>query len=282
MKKIIVSTDFSENSDAACHYAIELAKKTNADIILLHVFEVPVVYSDVNVVTSELDYSIIHDTAEKRLKNYYKKVAHLAGKINIDLLIQEGLASSRISEVALENKADLIIMGTTGMSALERFFGGSNTTRIIGNSPCMVLAIPGNATFTGWSKIVFATDLSEENMDHAKLLVPLAEKFNSEIIFLNIKTDLIDSRKRRPRDIESLLRKHIDYPKISGYTLGDTNITDGIDYFLKHHEADCLVIYTHHRNLLQGIFSRSITKSISFHTTVPLLVLHDSDLKRET
>ncbi len=277
MKTILVPTDFSANADKACQYAIALAKDLKAKIILMHAFETPTSYTSVSMMTIQMDYSTIHNSAISKLKNYYKKISKTAGKVEIQLVVQQGLASARIKELALEKKADLIVMGTAGAGAVTRFLIGSNTTRTIRNAPCMVLAIPPKAKYKGLKKMVYTTDLTAENLNHANALVPLAKNFNAEIIFLNVNNQFIEYDDKDLKQLISKIKHHISYPKTSSYVCTESNVLSGIDYFLKSHQADCLAVYTHHRSLLQSIFSFSVAKSLSFYTTVPLLIIHEHD-----
>lgn len=277
MKTILVPTDFSANADKACQYAIALAKDLKAKIILMHAFETPTSYTNVSLMTIQMDYATIHNLATNKLKNYYKKISKTSGKVEIQLVVQQGLASARIQELALEKKVDLIVMGTVGADVVERFLIGSNTTRTIRNAPCMVLAIPPKAKYKGLKKMVYTTDLTAENLNHANALVPLAKNFNAEIIFLNVNNQFIEYDDEDFKQLKTKIKHHIKYPKTSSYICTELNVVSGIDFFMKNHKADCLVIYTHHRTLLQSAFSYSIAKSLSFHTTVPLLIIHEND-----
>jgi len=282
MKTILVPTDFSRNADTAFKYAIEIAKGTKAKIILMHTFETPVLYTNVPMVTMQLDYSLLYNSALAELKKYHNKISKAARGINIELIVQQGLASARIVETALEKKADLVVMGTTGKGAMERMMMGSNASRVIREAPCMVMAIPPKAKYEGLKKLVYATDLLNDNLEHTRTFIPFAKLFNSEILFLNINTQLLsgnedDNLKRTTKRIKA----HIKYPKTSGYVCNDANVTSGIHYFLKKHKADCLVMYTHHRNILQNIFKPGFTKEVAFHTSIPLLVIHDKDFMEE-
>ena len=73
------------------------------------------------------------------------------------------------------------------------------------------------------------------------------------------------------------IKSHVRYPKISGYVCDSPNVTAGIHFFLKKHNADCLAIYTSHHSMLDKIFKRSVTKSIAIHPSTPILVIHESD-----
>jgi nucleotide-binding universal stress UspA family protein len=282
MKTILVPTDFSKNADNACRYAIEIARETKAKIILMHTFETPVLYTNVPLMTMQLDYTVLYNSALAELKKYHNKISKATRGIHIELILQQGLASARIVEIALEKKADLVVMGTTGKGAMERMMMGSNATRIIREAPCMVMAIPPRAKYEGLKKLVYATDLLNDNLEHTKTLIPFAKMFNSEILFLNINTQLLSANEDdNLKTTTKKIKAHIKYPKTSGFVCNDANITTGIHYFLKKHKADCLVMYTHHRNILQSIFKPSVTKEIAFQTSVPLLVIHDKDFMEE-
>lgn len=55
----------------------------------------------------------------QQLKGYYTKIRKAAGKITVELVLKEGLASARIKEIAIEKKAALIVLGTTGKGTVE-------------------------------------------------------------------------------------------------------------------------------------------------------------------
>jgi nucleotide-binding universal stress UspA family protein len=282
MKTILIPTDFSKNADNACKYAIEIAKETKAKIILMHAYETPVIYTEIPL-TMSMDYQVLSKLASDKLKKYGNKIKESARGVKIELILQQGLASARIKEIALEKKADLIVIGTTGKGALEKILMGSNTLRILRNAPCLVLAIPPKAKYDGFKKIVYATDLLSDNLNHTKTLIPFAKIFNSEILFLNINTHLLqDNGEDGIKKITSKIKSNFTYPKTTGYICNDGNVADGINFFLKKHEADCLVMYTHHRTIWQSIFNRSITKEVALHTSVPLLIIHKNDYTFES
>ena len=276
MKTILVPVDFSKNSDTAFKYALEMAKAVKSKIILLHAFESPVIYSEIPLSTIQFDYAMLHDAAVKKMNTFYRKVKDSLGGVKVELTVQQGLASARIIEAAHENKADLIVMGATGVSAVERVLVGSNANRVIKSAPCMVLSIPAKAKFNGISKIVYTTDLSDENLEHASTLVNFAKRMNAEILFLTVESIFSDEEV----DIETMnkkIKKFVKYPRISGYVCADLSVTEGITYFLKEHDVDILAMYTHQRNIFQKLFNKSITRKVALHTSVPLLVIHKND-----
>jgi len=282
MKTILVPTDFSPRADNACRFALEIARESNARIILMHAFETPVLYSEMPMLEIDMNFASLRESALLKLNKYYKKIGKAAKGVRIEFLVQQGLPSARINETALEKKADLVVMGTTGTGAMERVLIGSNAARVIRNAPCMVLAIPPKAKYNGLKKIVYTTDMSLGNLSHARTIIPVAKIFNAEILFLNVNTSLFsDTGKKNLEKMTVKIKSHIRYPKISGYMSDSPNVANGINFFLKKHKADCLAMYTYHKGIFDKIFRMSITSSMAVHTTIPLLVIHESDFMEE-
>lgn len=278
MKSILCPTDFSKNATHAVAYAAEMALKLNARLLLLHTFETPILYSDVTFVTMQYDFKILHDAAAEKLRKFKEKFfKNKFSNIKVELVLQQGLASARINEVAAEKKADLIVMGTTGTGAAERILIGSNAARVTRNAPCPVFLIPSNAKFSGLSKMVYATDLSDDNLDRVKAVIPLAKAFNSELLFLYVDKTTLSGDDVDIKKIRALVRKKVKYPKQSGFVCTDISVKEGIDFFLKKYKADALVMFTRHRNLFKDLYQPSLSKKVSFNTKVPLLVVHEHD-----
>ncbi len=277
MKIIIVPYDFSQSADKACNYAIELAKDIDAKIVLIHALESTVLYSKLPMLTAQLDYAYLYNGAVKKLQAYHKKISKTAGKIKIELLIKKGLPSSRITELAKEKKASFIVMGTTGKGLAERVMMGSNASRTIRNAPCMVLAIPPKAKYNGFKKIIYATDLSKDNLASIKRLILFGKLFKSKIIFINVGQKTNEENEVEYNNIKPKNQEIIHYSKTPGYKVNDGNVINAIDQFLKTNKADCLAVYTRHRSIFSRLFNKSITKSLAIHSKIPLLVIHQND-----
>jgi nucleotide-binding universal stress UspA family protein len=278
MKTLLCPVDFSAASASAARYAAALAKKFNARLILLHVYETPVLYTDPAFLPAPFDSAMLHESAVRKLRNFDQRVFGKTKTVRRELSVLQGLPSSRICELALERKADLIVMGVTGTGAGMRVLVGSNASRVIRNAPCKVMLIPGKARFQKMKKIVFTTDLSADNLAHARQLRPLAKAFNSEIIFLLVDQGGVAYDQQELEKAKARIRKAIGYPRITGFVSTNYSVAKGVDYFIRNKKADCLAIYTRHRSVLQEMFSPSLTRRLSLHTSVPLLVLHEHDL----
>ncbi len=277
MKTILCPTDFSKSSENAVRYAIELARISKAKILLMHAYETPVIYTDVTISTVQIDFELLRESALRQLKKLYARLIEQVRDVPIELVLQQGLPSARTVEIAIEKKVDLIVMATTATNQLQRFLIGSNASRVLKHAPCKVLLVPPRARYSGLKKLVYATDLSEENLMTANQLSDMASLFKSELIFLNIDNKSLVHDESDLTRVTHRIRQYVAYPRMKGYVCTDLNVADGITFFLKKEKADCLAMATHHRKFIQALANPSVTKRVAYQTDIPLLILHLED-----
>ena len=148
IKRILVPTDFSENAREALELALHLAKKFDAKIILLHVFEFPVAAGQTlyHLLSKELEehrrelYRLIKGESEDALEAL---VCQVSGKgISVEpLLIERGVPFEEVILTAKDLAVDLIVMGTHGRSAIPHLLIGSVAEKVTRKAPCPVLTV---------------------------------------------------------------------------------------------------------------------------------------------
>jgi len=131
LDRILLCTDFSENSERALNYAISATEEYDAELTVLHVLEdVPssVKKADeaVAMATQQLD-KMIQRERSKRLK--------------IKTAVRIGKPYQEIIQLAVEARINMIAMGARGRGALDVAVFGSTTYRVIQLGPCPVLAV---------------------------------------------------------------------------------------------------------------------------------------------
>jgi nucleotide-binding universal stress UspA family protein len=139
---ILWATDASPEADAALHYAVEMAEHSHARLHVVHVVEKFIggrttgqdaLLNEHEIVT-KIKTQIAGVAQEHAIKPTLHVVAEAAGHV-----------AGRISDVAQETGADLIVVGTRGRSALGALVLGSVTQRLLHVSTCPVLAVPHGA-----------------------------------------------------------------------------------------------------------------------------------------
>lgn len=138
-KNILIAVDGSQEAEWAFNKAVEVAKRNNAKLIITNVI-------DSRTYTSYEVYDVQFTEKSKQfaeeLLRGYKGFAQKEGVEDVETLLEFGSPKAIIpKKIAQEVKADLVICGTSGLNAVERFIVGSVSEAIVRHSPCDVLVV---------------------------------------------------------------------------------------------------------------------------------------------
>ena len=146
LQKILIAIDETTYSEKALSFGCHLAKKLKAKVGLVHVCELPMLPGYVgNMVVGEAPnltpelVSVEQEAAKKLLKRATKTCGE---QTEVHTFNRMGLIKDEILAVAVEWKADLLILGTHGRTGLNHFIMGSIAESIARNAYCPVLIIP--------------------------------------------------------------------------------------------------------------------------------------------
>ena len=143
-RKILVPVDFSEHSGRALEHAIALAKAFGAEIHLLHCYQINIgAVSPYGIVLPESLERDVRDAATRRLGEWSDKVS--AQGVRVEQHITPQFPSEAIQATATEVGADLIVMGTRGLTGLKHVLLGSVAERTLRVAPCPVLTVKDEA-----------------------------------------------------------------------------------------------------------------------------------------
>jgi nucleotide-binding universal stress UspA family protein len=141
---ILVPVDFSEHSGQALEYAIELAQKFEARLELLHCYPINIGgISPYGVVLPESFERDCREAANQQLEQWLEKAR--AGGVPVTGSVTPMFASEAIAQQAKESGADLIVMGTRGLTGLKHVLLGSVAERTLRIAPCNVLTVKSRA-----------------------------------------------------------------------------------------------------------------------------------------
>ncbi len=142
-KHILVATDFSVSSSGAVELAIDMATQFNAELTLLHVWELPVYpYMELMLNAADTTNSVERAAAECLEKKLREVRARLP---RAKAVLKMGLSWQQIVEAIKESKADLLVMGTHGRRGFEHAMMGSVAEKLVRLSPVPVLTVRGKA-----------------------------------------------------------------------------------------------------------------------------------------
>lgn len=144
---ILAPTDFSEGSRQSVDYALEIATRFNAAVTLLHVGDVTVdLESSAPGARAEIYHRAREESARvarARMDALLAQVRAATPNVEIDGRFVSGVAHQAIIETAKEVDADMIVMGTAGLTGFSHFLIGSTAERVVRVSPIPVLTVRG-------------------------------------------------------------------------------------------------------------------------------------------
>jgi nucleotide-binding universal stress UspA family protein len=139
IKKILVPLDFSDCSKKALRYAVALARQFGAELVCLHVVEIPYGAGEAGMVV-EMQTFRKNLQAESR-RALAELVEAEAPDVTAMSRLRSGAPHHEIALAAQELEADLIVISTHGRTGLGRFFLGGTTERVVRHAPCPVLVV---------------------------------------------------------------------------------------------------------------------------------------------
>jgi len=273
MKKIIVPIDFSEYSEFALEAAASIAKKHNSELIILHMLELSnaIISTDSNSLNEEAVFYL--KLAEKKFETFLNK-PYLEG-LEITPIVKHFKVWSEINVVANEHQANLIVMGSHGVSGIKEAIVGSNTEKVVRHSDIPVLVIKHNPILLEFENGVFASDFSDEAItpyiNARATFKKLGVKMH--LVYVNSPDGSFRSSLEIDKRVSDFLKKADgDLDNLSEVNVvSDYSIEKGILNFANVKGADLIALATHGRKGLAHFFEGSISEDIANHSTLPVM-----------
>lgn len=271
MKTILVASDFSSAASNAANYAADMALAINADIFLLHVYHIPVPYSEIPAVVSPED---LMNEAEKNINDLKEQLNRKTlNKINIATEVRMGLFFEELKTVCERITPYAVVMGSQGTTATERLLFGSHTVYTMEHLVWPLLTVPPQVKFSSVKRIGLACDFNKvvdtTPVDEIKTLV---NDFHAELHILNtgkkevFKSELVFE--------SGLLQEMLVALKPEYHFITSENIDEGTIDFAEKNHIDLLVVLPKRHGLLDKLLLKSHSKQLVLHSHVPVMALH--------
>ena len=190
IRRVLYATDLSNAARPAWEHAQQLGRLFGAEVLLLHVVPVASV-----PLTAYIPWNLVQEVrAAGERKAREQLDALLDGssdpRVKARVRIEQGTPTSRIVDVAREEDADLIVMGTHGHSGLGRVLLGSVADRVVRLAPCPVVTVPAGTAASPSSarlaRICYATDFSPSARAAWPWALALAEAARAELDLVHV------------------------------------------------------------------------------------------------
>jgi nucleotide-binding universal stress UspA family protein len=188
LTNILVGTDFSPASERALEYALSLARRYNARILLAHVITAdtaPMLAPEIAV----SGQNAVHRAAEEAMGEILVS-GRLRG-VPHEIAIEQGPFWPSMEAFIAKHHIDLVIVGTEGTGGWKKFFLGSGAEQVFRQAKCPVLTV-GPATKGGtpsevdFKNILFATDFGLGAEREASYAFSFAQEHQSNLTMLHV------------------------------------------------------------------------------------------------
>ena len=280
MKTILLAIDFSEGIENCCNYAIRVAARFEAEIILFHSYFDKFLIAESNFPTGiETDTLInrkilndIKSQAEADIKNIEACIITAHPNTKVKSALNGGNPEDEILKAAETYHADLIMLGSSG-KASKGIFSGSISKKIIENTQIPVLSIPLDYTYKEIKNILYLTEFLHDDQKFIGLIFSLLSKFEIKMHCVH----LVHPDKIEASDSMEILQAYFndDIKKdlICFDLLKSDNFNESLQDYIKQHRINLIAFVAHKRGFLKEIFTHKLTKKDLFHLQLPMLTL---------
>lgn len=275
MNTIIVPTDFSPVAVNATNYAVNMAMEIQAEILLLHVYEIPVAVTDTPLIMVSVDE--LRESAEAKLNQAKEDIERVTGnKVTIRIEARLGNIPDEIEALGSKEQPFAVVMGTTGISSFERSLFGSTTLTAVKHLTWPVICVPAGKVYgEGIRKAGLACDFREvkETMP-LELIKNFIRRFNASLHVLNVDEDNKQFAADTPEQTE-VLYTALEDMQPDYHFIENSDIEKGINEFAEKNNLDLVIAIPKKHKLLGGLFHKSAVKQLVFHSHIPVMCVHE-------
>lgn len=264
MNTIAALTDFSPASANALRYAAMLAQKTRANLVLIHVYQLPVTMNDIPIMYISADE--LKKNADRQLREAREELVKEVEGLTIHTESLLGDIVYEMQEWGQDKNILAVVIGTHASTGAERLFFGNTAAGIVRRLRFPVITVPESYTTHRLGKAVLATDLSHMEAFPAQKIVNILQQLNLPLEVIHIDEKEADES----ISISGLetLQPHYNWIK------GD-DVNKQLLQIVQQPENDLLIILPHEHNLIERLFFRLHAENLIRHTSKPILSIRD-------
>ncbi|WP_158860649.1 universal stress protein [Lunatibacter salilacus] len=282
MKKILYTTDFSKNAESAFRIALNLAKKHHAEFHLLHVFDIPTSWNyPYTAEPLEMERQAIRESKEKLTELFDRYSSDSDDELKpVYHVIENPSVVDGVLSCIDEVHPYLVVIGTKGGSKAREIIVGSTTKSLLSKSPVPVLAIPENSSVEVFEKVLYASDLYEDDIKALEQLNHIMEPFQPGISVVHISSLEANSEAKKIERFKEMLNERNLDKNIELIHYISLSIPEGLESFLSKNRFDLLVMLEKERHgLVDHLFHKDLVKKMEFRTKIPLLSFNQHNVK---
>jgi nucleotide-binding universal stress UspA family protein len=280
MKTILVAIDFSEFSKQACQYAIGLAGDTGATLLVTHVAEPqPFLAQSPGDILDEANREL-EQNIRTRLSTFIQELHSGLGVSpfpRMEYDVRQGRIVDQIIKVVEEYEVDMIVAGTHGKTGLRDVVFGSHAEQLIQHASVPVLLVPPKCKYTKAGSIAYAVDFRDFDDEDLGQLLDLKQALKARLLLVHVTLEADEEPSGEEAENFARLVAALAEEKKVKYDFPEgEDVFATLSTYAGENHIQILAMKHRNDNLLDRIFNRSLTSLMSYYTTIPLLVFHDT------
>jgi len=286
-QKILCATDFSAGSEHALRVAVRLAVRSQAELVIAHVWHVPAL-AFANEMTFPADTLMRMIEDDKHGLTVALGEAKRLGAARVSTRLLTGVPWEQITDTLQAEPAfDLVVMGTHGRTGITRVLLGSVAEKVVRHAPCSVLAVRGPGDVMPFRHVLCPVDFSESSHNAVELAATLVEPGGAGIQLLHAielptaysrdplqVNFVVDLDRRASAQLEtwaSRLHEEVAVPIVTRATSGSP-VAQTLAALDDDPTFDLVVMGSHGRTGVQRVVLGSVAETIVRHAPCPVLV----------
>lgn len=279
-RKILLPTDFSNNSWLAINYGLQLFKNEACDFYLLNAFTGTnsLIKNIINIESGGDFYEKAKEESESNLSKILDKLIineHGDPKHNFKTISVYNDPIEAIKNVVEQKDIEMIIMGTKGKTNEKGTVFGSVAVYVMEKvRNCPVIVVPESAKHSLPKEIVFPTSYKTHyKRRELSYLTDIAKKCDATIAILHISEENgLDENQKEHKQMLKDIFEDVNY---TFHSLSHYSVESAVNIFVESRDSDMVAFINKKHAFFGSILTNPMVKGIAFHSKVPILVMHD-------
>ena len=257
ISKILVCTDFSNESKNALIYGVNLAEQLQVPVTILHV-------------------KTENSGTDEDIEAHFRDIRHdylFLAKGSYEFMVRPGNIAETVKEVIREQGIGLTIVGMRRVSTHKEVLSGSITASLIERPCSALLNVPAKSRMLRISHIGIASDGLDPDTEALDTLLNLSKKLDARISVFHVHRASVPEPEEMAASMENAYGNVLG-DVFSGYAdVEGENVVTSVSTYAEEHHIDLLTVLHHCGGEVRNPLRRSISKQLAFRTKVPLLIL---------
>lgn len=281
MKTILIPIDFSVQAHYATHFGLELARRIQARVVLLHVVQPspPVPAFGIPVVELSTWNDTLHQQMTNALQHFQDELNadqrnHKLGSVPMTTRLVVGQPADGILEVANSERANFVVMGTVGASSAWDKLVGSVTSAVAQRIDRPLWIIPDAVKLDTLRRLTYFADLEGNELSCINRMMDLGQRLQAALEVVHVSSTPDEKQEDWFLDaIVDSFEETYAAERLTFHHLTAQSLIQGIESYVRTHQPDAIVLAHRHRSFIESLFHPSLIRYLSLTTKRPMLVI---------